>query len=81
MSADEKKYSLKDTNRELLSFPSPAEYEVLRLVAQGLGNKEIARERGNALMTIKKHIRVLFLKLNVVDRKELVAEAKRRGLI
>jgi DNA-binding NarL/FixJ family response regulator len=43
---------------------SPREREVARLVAQGLANKEIARELGLSHGTVKLHVHSIFLKLN-----------------
>ena len=42
---------------------SPRELEVARLVAQGLANKEIARELGLSHGTVKLHVHNIFLKL------------------
>ena len=42
---------------------SPREREVALLVAQGLANKEIARELGLRCGTVKLHVHSIFLKL------------------
>jgi DNA-binding NarL/FixJ family response regulator len=57
------------------------EIEVLRLVAQGLGNKEIGERLGTASGTIKMHLHSVFSKLGALDRAHAVALALRRGII
>lgn len=47
--------------------------EILKLMKQGLVNKEIARELGISLGTVKQHIVALFKKLNVSNRTMAVA--------
>lgn len=60
---------------------SPRELEILRLVALGLSNREIAERLFLALDTIKGHNRVLFEKLRVQRRTEAVARGHALGLI
>jgi two-component system response regulator DevR len=57
------------------------EQEVLELVADGLGNREIAEHLGISARTAQKHLENLFKKFAVHDRTELVAHAFRRGLL
>ena len=47
---------------------SPREREVLRLVAQGLANKQIGRALGISERTVKAHLGRVFRQLGVVDR-------------
>jgi DNA-binding NarL/FixJ family response regulator len=47
---------------------SPRELEVLRLVAQGLANKQIARRLGIAERTVKAHLTRVFQVIGVGDR-------------
>lgn len=47
---------------------SPRESEVLRLVAQGLANKQIARALGITERTVKAHLGRVFRELGVLDR-------------
>lgn len=57
------------------------ELGVLRLVAHGLGNKEIARELGISTHTVKYHLASLLAKLGVHSRTEAVTMGLRRGLV
>jgi DNA-binding NarL/FixJ family response regulator len=57
------------------------EVEVLRLVARGLSNKEVAKAIGRMDETVKIHLKNIFTKLGVADRTEAVTVALTRGLI
>ena len=57
------------------------EIEVLRLVAKGLRNKEIARVIGRTEGTVKVHVKNIHEKLGVGDRTEAVTLALQRGII
>ena len=57
------------------------ELSVLRLVANGLGNKEIASELGISTHTVKYHLASLLAKLRVHSRTEAVAIGLRKGLV
>jgi DNA-binding NarL/FixJ family response regulator len=57
------------------------EVEVLRLIAEGLRNKEIAAELQITDQTVEFHIKNIFLKLGVHDRTKAVTVAIRRGII
>ena len=57
------------------------EAEILRLVAQGASNKEIAAGLFVSEQTIKKNLSHVFQKLNVNNRTEAAAYAIREGLI
>jgi DNA-binding NarL/FixJ family response regulator len=54
---------------------SRREREVLRLMAQGMGNKEIASTLGITAGTAKTHLRHIFRKLHVSDRTGAVLAA------
>lgn len=60
---------------------SPRELEVLRQIATGKSNKEIARATGITEGTVKFHVTAVMAKLEVKSRTEAVAVAVRRGLI
>ncbi len=57
------------------------EREVLRLIAQGLKNREIADELGIAIKTVETHRTKIMQKLDLHNSAELAAYAIRRGLI
>lgn len=57
------------------------EIEVLRLVAKGLRNREIARVIGRTEGTVKVHLKHILEKLGVDDRTEAVTLALQRGII
>lgn len=57
------------------------ETEVLRLVAAGLGNREVARYLGTASGTVKMQVQNILLKLNASDRTHAVAIAVQRGIL
>jgi LuxR family maltose regulon positive regulatory protein len=65
-----------------LSEPlSQRELEVLRLMAQGLSNRQISERLFLALSTVKGHNQIIFSKLQVQRRTEAVARARELGLV
>jgi DNA-binding NarL/FixJ family response regulator len=69
-----------ETSRPLPSL-TQREREILSLLADGLGNKQIAAQLGISPSTVKTHLEVVFDKLDVTSRAEAVAVAVRRGLL
>jgi DNA-binding CsgD family transcriptional regulator len=57
------------------------EREILALLADGLGNKQIAARLGISTNTVKTHLELLFEKLDVSSRAEAVATGVKRGLL
>lgn len=60
---------------------SPREMEVLKLIAQGLGNKEIAAQLFISERTVKTHVTHLLEKLDMRDRTQLAIYAIQNKLI
>ena len=60
---------------------SEREKEMLKLLATGMGNKEIAKNLCLSLRTVKAHMSNIFTKMNVASRSEALVEALRSGLI
>lgn len=59
---------------------SPREVEVLRLVMQGLLNKQIAQRLGITERTVKAHLTSAFQRIGVADRTQAALWAERHGL-
>jgi len=60
---------------------TPREVEVLRLIAEGLGNKQIAARLAISEHTVKFHVGSVFAKIRASTRAEAVMIGARRGLI
>lgn len=67
---------------EAASSPlTPRETEVLRLIAEGQGNKEIARTLSISVSTVKFHVQDILEKLSASDRTQAAVKALRQGLL
>jgi len=60
---------------------TPREVEILRLLGQGLTNKQIAYRLEISAKTVRNHIGNLYSKLGVGDRSQAVLYAVRKGLV
>ena len=60
---------------------SNREREILKLIAEGYSNQEIADQLYLSLGTIKSYVRMILNKLSVDDRVQAAAYAVREGLI
>ncbi len=54
---------------------------MLRLIARGLSNQDVARELFVSVATVKTHVNHLFAKTGSRDRAQAVAYAHTRGLV
>jgi DNA-binding NarL/FixJ family response regulator len=66
--------------REIATLLTPREIEVMRMVAEGMTNKEIAAKLHIADGTVKIHLHNIYEKLNINRRAELVRVADEYGL-
>jgi DNA-binding NarL/FixJ family response regulator len=60
---------------------SERETEILKFLATGISNKEIAEKLCLSLRTVKAHMSNIFTKMNVASRSEALVEALRKGLL
>ena len=71
-----------DANEDMLvEALTPRELQVLRMLGDGLGNKEIAVQLGVSDHTAKFHVSQILAKLGAGSRAEAVAIGMRRGLV
>jgi DNA-binding NarL/FixJ family response regulator len=74
-------YNLRERTAEPALPVTSREMDVLRLVAQGYYNEQIATALGIAEGTVKNHVTSLYDKLQVHSRAELVAYAWQHGVV
>ena len=60
---------------------SRRELDVLRMISQGLSNRQIAEATHRSLHTVDAHVKNIYRKLAVKSRARAVREAKQKGLI
>jgi DNA-binding NarL/FixJ family response regulator len=60
---------------------TPREYDVLRLLARGLPNRQIAAELYISPATVGVHVSRILTKLNATTRTEATAQAHTLGLL
>jgi len=70
----------KTADKVTLDNLTPRERDVLRLVAQGLSNKEIGQTLFISEDTVKKHVQTIMAKLDASDRTQAAVKAVRAGL-
>ncbi len=68
-------------DRALRQQLTTREVEVLRLLARGLTNREIANVYGISASTVKNHLNSVMTKLEVADRTEAVSFCLSRGIV
>ncbi len=60
---------------------SPRESEILKLIAKGLSNPQVAQALGVSRATVRTHLEHIYAKLDVSNRTEAVTEGIKKGLI
>ncbi len=71
----------KDTDQEKLNSLTKREYEVLKLLAVGMFNKEVAAKLNISERTVKNHVSNIFKKIGVTDRTQAAVFAIRCNLV
>jgi LuxR family maltose regulon positive regulatory protein len=76
-----------DTSSSVVELPrqveplSQRELQVLRLLAVGASNREIAQDLVVAVSTVKSHLNHIYGKLGVKNRTQAVAQGRALGLL
>jgi len=73
--------ALKETNFDKIDGLTKREIEVLKLIAEGLFNKEIASKLAISERTVKNHISNIFKKIDVSDRTQAAVFAIKNNLV
>ncbi len=68
-------------NEQLIEPLSERELEVIRSIASGLSNREIADQLVVELSTVKKHLTHIYGKLDVLNRAQAILRAQQLGLV
>ncbi len=71
----------RDTDKDKMEMLTDREVEVLKLVAEGKFNKEIASQLNISERTVKNHISNIFKKIDVSDRTQAAVFAIKNNLI
>ncbi len=69
------------TSKDFYDGMTTREVEVLRLLAGGMANKQIAYQLAISEKTVRNHVSNMYEKLNVYDRSQAVLYAVRKGLV
>jgi DNA-binding NarL/FixJ family response regulator len=70
-----------ETQGELFEGLSAREIQIVKLIASGLVNKQIARRLQVSEKTVRNHISNVYQKLGVMDRSQVALYAVRKGLV
>ena len=70
-----------EEQKKLYAYLTQREKEVLQLIAEGKGNKEIADLLYIGIETVKSHVKNIYKKFRVKNRVQAIAEARRRRLV
>jgi LuxR family maltose regulon positive regulatory protein len=76
-----KEPAVRELPLEMVESLSERELEVLRLIAEGLSNQEIAQSLVVSLRTVKWHASNIYGKLGVKNRTQAVAKARSLGIL
>lgn len=60
---------------------SPREHQILRLVGEGMGNRDIAEKLAISRYTVECHVKNIYRKLAVSSRTRAIRTARQRGLL
>jgi DNA-binding NarL/FixJ family response regulator len=71
----------RDVTREKVKELSKRELEVLKLLASGMFNKEIASSLNISERTVKNHVSSIFKKISVSDRTQAAVFAIRNNIV
>jgi len=69
------------TEAEIAPHLTERELEVIKVLASGKSNKEIARSLGISEKTVRNHASNIYKKLHIFDRTQAVIYAIRHGLV
>jgi DNA-binding NarL/FixJ family response regulator len=69
------------TSKEFYDGLTERELEILKLMASGQANKQIARRLSISEKTVRNHVSHMYEKLQIYDRSQAVLYAVRKGLV
>jgi DNA-binding NarL/FixJ family response regulator len=69
------------TPKEFYDGLTTREVEILKLLATGMANKQIAYRLKISEKTVRNHVSNMYQKLNIYDRSQAVLYAVRKGLV
>ena len=73
--------SIQQVQADYIEPLTPREMEVLRLIASGLSNQDIAQQLCLSLNTVKRHVNSILSKLGITSRTQAVVRARELGLL
>ena len=71
----------RDVKKSMIDSLTKRKLEILKLIAQGLLNKEIAAMLNISERTVKNHISNIFKKIDVSDRTQAAVFAIKNGIV
>jgi DNA-binding NarL/FixJ family response regulator len=69
------------SSKEFYDGLTERELEILKLMATGQANKQIARKLAISEKTVRNHVSHMYEKLQIYDRSQAVLYAVRKGLV